>query len=171
MRCGLNDIYVLSPVRTADAAFRFLDAILPNRQSTCDEFSFPDLADVPETVIEGADAAIGYAAKHPSEAHRVYFLNSMPADPRVGMVVFTGDGGMVLGVSIDAWPDDRQREEESISTWLLNLQRVTRARVGYALLESLAPSNTVEEFAGAFRHGVAAEVGERRTRATGTRQV
>lgn len=146
MGCGLNDIYVLSPCRTADAAFSFLDAILPNRQSTRDEYWFPEFSDAPEVVIRGANAAIEYAVKQSSETQWVYFQNSLLTEPKIGMVVFTGDGGMILGVSIDAWPDDRKREEESISRWLLNLQFVTDALVGYALFESPAPSATVEEF-------------------------
>jgi hypothetical protein len=146
MRCGYNDLYVLAPHRTEEAVRQFLDAVLPNREATADEYEFPEYSNLPEQVFREPAAAIRYAVAHRDERKRIGFHNAGDGEPAHAMVFFTGDGGMILGVSLAARQDEREREAAEIAGWLARLCSLTGARWGYALHESPPSYETIETF-------------------------
>lgn len=148
MGWGYNDIYVLAPERSAEAALRFLNAVTPDREPAADEYQFPEDAEASDATFRDPADAIRYAAGRPGERQRLYFRNVATVGPAHAMVFFTGDGGMVLGVSVMARQEDPHREAAEIADWLDRLRTVSGAVAGYALYESPPPCGTAAEFVG-----------------------
>jgi hypothetical protein len=143
---GFNDIYVLSPERSFQAARKFLDTLMPQREQSADEYLFPEYSENPIASFHDADLAIEYGMSHPNEACRFYFRNEKSGEPAHAMVFLTSDGGMVLGVSIGALQGDRRPESGEVLEWLERLRISTGAAFGYGLHESPPPCETVREF-------------------------
>ncbi|MEZ6141869.1 MAG: hypothetical protein R3B84_14955 [Zavarzinella sp.] len=146
MGFGYNDIYVLAPERSAQFALQFLDLFLPERQASAADYPFPQYADVPSVILTKPVDAFTYAEEHTHEKQAMYFQNTNAGDPIHGMVFFTGDGGMILGISVPAEQDDRELEAFKINYWLNKLREATTATEGYALHESYPAYDTVTEF-------------------------
>ena len=148
MGWGYNDIHVLAPKRSAAAACRFLDEFVPDREPGAAEYEFPEFAEHPEVVFRDWVEAVNYAAKRPSERHLISFRNPAADQPALAMVYFTGDGGMILGISISAGQEDRVRGAVELAEWLARVQAATGAEIGYALHESPPSYETIAAFVG-----------------------
>jgi hypothetical protein len=90
MGLGFNDIYVLSPERSADAALRFLDRFVPSREPSQTEYGFPDNPERRETTFWDVIEALRYCAAHPRDRYGFYFRNTTAKVPAHAMVFFTG---------------------------------------------------------------------------------
>jgi hypothetical protein len=128
-------VYVLSPVRSAKAAERFLETFAPQREQSADDYEFPEYAEQPQLVVKSAREAIQHCEWHPSEAHSIYFRN-LGDGPAHVMLFFTSDGALIFGLSVV------EREDE----WFSRLKEFATSNVGYITFEA-APAAT----AGAFR--------------------
>jgi len=92
------DCYVLSPVRSAHLATRFLDSFLPDREPSFD-------ADDPSEVLglpSGAslDVCCTFLVDNPTTEYTLYWRSSATDDPRHAIVAFNSDGSLVLGLSV-----------------------------------------------------------------------
>jgi hypothetical protein len=145
---GFIDIYVLAPDRSAEVALMFVGAVIPDRDLTAEDYEFPGDAEAPAVTIRDVDEAVRHAAARPGADQQFTFRNAAAGEPTLAMVYFTGDCVMVLGITIPARQEDRPRETDEIAGWLVRLQEVSGASVGYALYESPPPCGTVAEFVG-----------------------
>ena len=145
MSYGLIDVYVLAPKRAPEAVFQLLEAVMPNHVSAQAEFVIDDHASG-LTTFESAREAVEFSARNECVEVRFYFQNKEQTEPRNGMAFFTRDGGLILGISISGSGLDLHREEHELCNWLERLGSLTGAKLGYALLESPPPCDTIGEF-------------------------
>ncbi len=131
---GYHDVYVLARERSAAVATRFLAEFAPNGQASANEYQFPEYSDRPTVVFSTAAEAIRYCESHPRAEQRFYFCNPKGI-PAHAMLFFTGDGGLILGLSVV-----RGRKKA-----LSQLKEHADSDIGYMTFES-PPVETVAEF-------------------------
>jgi hypothetical protein len=131
---GYYDVYVMARERAAGVAVRFLDTFLPEREQSAEDYEFPQYSEQPTTVIEAASEAIQYCEAHPNEAQSFYFRN-LGEGPTQGMLFFTADQGLILGLSVEDQEDD----------WLFRLKEHAGSEIGYFTFET-PPAATAAEF-------------------------
>jgi hypothetical protein len=131
---GYFDVYVMARERTAGVAMRFLEMFVPMREQSAVDYEFPQYSEKPTTVIQTASEAIQHCEAHPDEAQSFYFRNRGEG-PAHGMLFFTADQGLILGLSVDEHEDD----------WLFRLKEWANSNVGYIASE-VPPAPTAAEF-------------------------
>ena len=113
---------------------RFLDSFVPKREQSAVDYEFPQYSEQPTSVFESASAAIQHCEAYPDAAQSFYFRNLGEA-PAHGMLFFTADRGLILGLAVDEQQDD----------WLLRLKEHAGSSIGYIAFEE-PPKDTVAEF-------------------------
>ena len=131
---GYFDVYVMAWERTTGVANRFLDKFVPKREQSAVDYEFPQHSEQPTTVIQSASEAIRHCEAHPDAAQSFYFRN-LGEGPAHGMLFFTADKGLILGLSVDEHEDE----------WLLRLKEHACSDVGYIAFE-VPPAPTAAEF-------------------------
>jgi len=126
---GFHDIYVLAPDRSAKVAQSFLDAFVPDREQSAEEYLTSD-----GTNLHSADSVICHCVNHQHESQNIYFRN-LSCGPAHAMLFFTSDGGLFLGLSVV----DAERD------YLEKLKRYAASEVGFIAFEE-PPPDTVAEF-------------------------
>ena len=119
------DLYVLCPARSEAAAQRFLREWAPARIPSAADYVLGDL------VVTSADEVLRHCDDHPHAHQRVYWESGRGDEVEHVMLFFTGDGGLIAGLSVDDW----ERPRDQIAAWLARLARATGARVGYVTAE------------------------------------
>jgi len=121
-----TDIYVLCPARDAALAHRFLDELAPARTpSGEDAFSIDNLC------------------AHPTESRSIYWQTGRDDGVDHVMLFFSEDGGMIVGISVDAgWEPDR----DEIRSWLTRLAHSVGGRHGHVCNESPPIYDRVADF-------------------------
>jgi hypothetical protein len=94
------DIYALSKHRTVPAITAFLDAFLPSRIESADEYEIPQYSEAPTVVYTNAAEVIRHCCENRSEVHAIYWRTD--ARWEHAMVFFLADEGLILGVSTPA---------------------------------------------------------------------
>jgi len=116
------------------AAERFLDAFVPQREQSAEDYAFPQYSEQPILVVKSVQEAVQYCEAHSAEALSLYFRN-LGAGPAHAMLFFTSDGGLILGLSVV------EREDE----WFARLKEYAGSEFGYIAFES-PPAPTATEF-------------------------
>ncbi len=134
----VQDVYALAPERTEDTADRFRSAWLRGFRETADEYEVPRNSDQPEAVYTSVDDLIRMLVTSPAEGHAVYWRNDQPGSIRTGMLFFTTDGGLIVGLGLDDEDGDAGRQA------LSRLAATVGAVHGYATFEEPPPDTTPE---------------------------
>lgn len=133
-----QDLYALAPDRTEATSDRFRSAWLRHFEESAEEYEVPRNSDHPDSVYTSVDDLIRMLAASPAEGHAVYWHNSQPGPILNGMLFFTTDGGLVVGLSIADEDADAARQI------LSQLAATVGAAHGYATFEEPPPATTPE---------------------------
>ena len=96
---GLYDLYILAQHRSPGSADEFLDTFTPHREQSSAEYVFPTRSGRPAIIVTSASEAIRHCESNSVEEQSLYFRNLGPG-PVHAMLFFTGDGGLILGLSV-----------------------------------------------------------------------
>jgi hypothetical protein len=129
------EVYVLSPERSALAAIRFLDAVMPRRRPATDDFPFPQFDDDPDVVLTHPEQVIDRLESFPRESYSMYWYNALPDDPVGCMLYYTEDQGLIVGVVVS---------ESNAVAWLNRLALLVGGKYGYLTSEECPPDSTIE---------------------------
>jgi len=133
------DLYVLAPERSEKVAQRFLETWLTGSVESASDYEFPQYSNEPSARYRSAAALIAKLIEQPHEPHAIYWQN--PTDERVanGMLFFTSDGGMIVGLTI------RTDDQAEAADFLLRLAATVNGQFGYMAFEQ-PPPDTIREF-------------------------
>lgn len=94
------EVWVLSPERSALAATKFLDAVMPRREPATDDLPFPQFVDDPDVVLTRPEEVIDRLEDYPHESYSMYWHNGLPGDPSGCMLFYTEEQGLIAGVVV-----------------------------------------------------------------------
>lgn len=107
------DCYVLSPVRSALVATRFLDSFLPDRERS---FAASDPTEVLGLSSDAAfDKIYAYLVGNPQTEYTFYWRSTSSDDPRHAILAFNADGTLVLGLSVASPEPETDDSIESVA--------------------------------------------------------
>jgi hypothetical protein len=129
------DIYVLARSRDEATVTTFLDHFAPDREETQDEYTIPQNAGEPRMTLGSAAEVVSHCCLHPAETQSIYWRRVGDGDPAYGMVFFTSDGCLILGLSV---------AESNAQALLSELRKHTRSDYSYATVESPPPDSGAE---------------------------
>lgn len=97
----MQEVLAVGRTRSAEYVLEFLDRFLPDRTSSTDEFSMPELEDDPEVTFDSDVDALGYLASKDEETYALYW-NARDQSGPVGqaMAYFLEDGHVLLGLAV-----------------------------------------------------------------------
>ena len=131
----VHEIYALSKYRSKKILNIFLDEFLPKRVELSENYSYPEYEESPEEVFAGLDSIIDKLIADKNSEYSLYWGNSTDSEVKNAMVFFLSDGGMIVGLAVDAEKSEAMME---------HLARVVNARYGYEELEGFLPESTLE---------------------------
>ena len=126
---------VLVGDRSPGLVTRFLDHFLPRREQSAAEYELPRFSDAPQTVFRHPAELMRYCAGHPHESHAIYWRNTEATNPAQGMVFFTSDGELILGLS---------SAPALAEQFLADLKAFAGSVTGYIAFESPPPGTAAE---------------------------
>ena len=135
----LLDIYVLAAERSKEIFDHFTNSWLRGFIEVANEYEFPQYSGKPEAVYSTFRELVDRLINAPQEPHSIYWRAANGGAVRSGMVFFTLDGKMIVGLSIDS--DDAKQ----ISHYLQELADTVGGSAGYSALEE-PPPETLEDF-------------------------
>lgn len=142
--CGVElEVYVLAGSRHAHVATQFLQRFLPTRRAASDEYPFPEFSTSPERVYGDPDELMRRLESSPDEAYAIYWDADEASTFRQGMLFFTRDAAMIVGLVIAI---------SDIAQVLLDVAQVVDGRFGFISGES-PPPGTRDEFIRVCREG------------------
>jgi hypothetical protein len=141
-----NDVYALVPGRDGQTIARFLDLFLPHREEAAESYPVPMAAAEARQVFRRVYELVDYLVVHPREAYSVYWSSLGGTLAAHAMAFFTGDGGLILGVSIPASTPPADRDAERIANCLDVFARQLGALNAYALYETPPSYDTAGDF-------------------------
>lgn len=99
----LADIYLIQKSRSKSKGIDFLNAFLPSREESCDEYLIPQYSDNPIEEFDNADDLMTYLESNPECSQSIYWRNKDENNPnKHGMIFYTKDGNMIFGISRNA---------------------------------------------------------------------
>jgi hypothetical protein len=134
----LLDLYALAPARTEAISNQFRSTWLRRFKESADDYEVPQYADNPDVIYTSVDDLIRKLVASPMETHAIYWRNSQPGPIRHGMLFFTKDGSMIVGLSVDEERSDHAKQ------LLCELATTIGAVHGYATIEEPPPDRTAE---------------------------
>jgi hypothetical protein len=129
------EVYVLLDVRSCAVAGDFLDEYLPYRESTANNFPFPEFVNEPETVFTSPDDLMRHLENNPQRSYSLYWNASKPGRVSQAMIFYTIDGAMILGIA------GRFDVPQAV---LQQLAQTYGAKYGYLTSEECPPSTKSE---------------------------
>ena len=134
----LIDCYVLAPARSAALARQFLDKFLPNRVPSFDAMDPVDVLGLADD--SSLSDILESLAAQPTTAYSMYWRNAEEEPPYAGLLAFTGDGALILGLS--PCEDDRVSEAAS---WIELMKQFADTDLAYWGVEE-APAESSSSF-------------------------
>jgi hypothetical protein len=129
---------VLAPERSAALANQFLDQFLPERVPAF------DILDPIEVLCLPANSSLSdvlqYLEAETNTNYSMYWRNAREESPYFGILTFTADGALILGLSPGA--DDQMSEAER---WIEAMKEFTVSDLAYWGVEE-SPVGTSSEF-------------------------
>ena len=98
----LADCYVLVDSRSSEVVRGFLAKFCPQCEEAADDYRVTCFTHEPEIAFKTAAELMAYCERFRFCAHRIDWRSLAGDNPRGTMVIYTGDGEMVLGLSVDA---------------------------------------------------------------------
>ena len=135
----LIDLYVLASERSALVAENFKSAWLADFDEAATEYEFPQHVDEPLAVYSSVADLIGKLIANPNEAYSIYWNNPRNGPVSNGMLFFTSDGSLIIGISVTT------DESGETAKYLKELSKTVDGKFGYAIFEE-APPGTVQDF-------------------------
>jgi len=130
-----KEIYILSKDRTMSTAQIFLDSFLPERFSLTEEYPYPQYSDTPEIIFENRNELIQKLVTNSNEPYSLYW-DVVDSEVINGMIFFTKDGGMIVGLAV------AQNKDEY---FLKSISEAVGGEFGYISFDS-PPPETQDEF-------------------------
>jgi len=130
------EVYVLCKSRSKELALAFLEKFIPSREACADEYPYPEFDDEPKYVYDDVEKLLDTLESEEDESYSLYWNAVNNANIQSGMLSFTEDGQMIVGLAVDE-VDVKKRFEE--------LASLTGGEFGYISLES-APAENQAEF-------------------------
>ncbi len=128
--------YVACVRRDLEIAERFLDHFLPSRVEVALDYPFPFLVDEPVVTFSDTGSLIERLLRDGEEDYSIYWDRVGAGEPRLAMLFFTKDRGMIAGLvahSVDSME------------LLRELAGIVKGRFGLVTDEQIPP-DTLEEF-------------------------
>lgn len=134
-------IYALARERSAHVVASFRNEIIPGFVEAASDYVFPQFGDKPVCVCDAADEVIDILMAHPDEPYSLYWTNpNENEDVNLGMLFFTSDGELVLGLSL------KTLDREVISKHRHRLKSILDIRCDYVDYSDGLPPQTAEAF-------------------------
>lgn len=128
-----RELYILCP-RTMPIINMFFKLFLPNWEKLAEEYEVPQYADNPEIVFENPDEIISYLIKNHEYDYSMYFQNKKNEEPEQGMLFFTNDGYLIIGIVV----------RSDYINWFKKLKNTFDASFGYLTLEEVPPNSSFD---------------------------
>jgi hypothetical protein len=139
-RINFADCYVLTNQRTYIFLLSFLNHFLPKREAYASEYEVPQHADHPDQVFTASEDLITYLESHPHEAHAIYWENKEVSTLRAGMLLFTSDGQVIVGLTSETHYPDTYLEESCLQ----QLKDFCNSSIGLIEYDTPAAKDTAE---------------------------
>lgn len=141
----LADIYLIQKSRSKSKGIDFLDAFLPSREESSDEYLIPQYSDTPIEAFDNADDLMTYLESNPEYSQSIYWRNTDENNPnKHGMIFYTEDGNMIFGISrISDMSEESNTDNEDAC--LQEMKEFFNSEIGYIHYES-PPVNSYVEF-------------------------
>jgi hypothetical protein len=133
------EVYALAPQRSEAVSDIFRSAWLDGFEESADEYEVPENSDRPEAIYTSVDDLIQRLVATPAEGYSVYWHNLRPGRIRSGMLMFTTDGALVVGLSIAG------EDAGEAARVLSELARTVGAEHGYVTSDE-RPPDTARDF-------------------------
>jgi hypothetical protein len=139
---GYYDVYVLARERSRAVIRSFHDRWLTGLTEATSDYDFPKFDDSRSAVYSSAWEVIDRLLLEPDQEYAIYWSRNPGPDEDLlsAHLFFTGDGGLIAGVTIGA-----DRFADTAAT-LRELAVSVDARYGYAAGEEPPPFDTMSEF-------------------------
>lgn len=139
------DIYVIQETRSKSHAIDFLNHFLPHRVESASEYLIPQYSDNPIQSFDNADELMEFLENNVQFNQSIYWRNTDEDSlNKHGMVFYTRDGNMILGISRDAdmtGGSDTKNEQECLK----EMKAYFKTDIGYIDYEN-PPIDTYNEF-------------------------
>ncbi len=135
----LIDIYVLASERSNEIFDLFINSWMRGFIEVADEYEFPQYSEKPQAVYSTYKKLVNKLMDAPQEPHSIYWRAPNKDIVKGGMVFFTSDCAMIVGVSIDS------TDMKQISRYLKKIADTVGGSAGYCAFEE-PPPETVKEF-------------------------
>ncbi|WP_240220540.1 hypothetical protein [Rheinheimera hassiensis] len=127
------EIYILCKERSKKLVLEFLDKLLPNRDTSAEDYPYPEYDDEPEHVYDDIYDLMVVLDDNKNESYSLYWGATDSAEVKNAMVFYTADGGLIAGIAVE----DGDRE-----AWLKRLSKLVGGKFGYVSFDSPPPETT-----------------------------
>ena len=129
------EVYVLCESRSKVTAMAFLDAFLPDRKSSSEEFPFPEFSDSPQNVYFSAGEVMSRLEHEPSQSYSLHWGSTGSRKVSQAMIFFTRDGAMIAGLVVSNLEADET---------LVKIARIVEGQFGFLTTENPPPETCTE---------------------------
>ncbi|TGK96258.1 hypothetical protein EHQ30_06535 [Leptospira brenneri] len=130
---GLTDIYVITDSRAKELILSFLRHYLITWAESADEYEIPQYSYEPEIILKTDLELMDYCEQNTTVVHTIYWKNKSDSFIKHGMVFYTSDQKMILGLSVLSGTKEKE--------YLKDLKCFLQSDLGYLTFEEPAPSN------------------------------
>lgn len=120
-------IYAIAKNRSSSTAIAFLDAVMPNRKASEDEYVFPQGSLSPKISSTLKDLLV-FLEENQSEAYSLYFHNDNDTLPVNAFLIFCSDGSLLVGIDVS---------EQSASLWINKMVHIMNTELVFPCIEGL----------------------------------
>ncbi len=153
----LTDIYVLASKRSRSLVEKFQSVWMVGFVESADEYYWPSAANYdqekPTEIFHTAAPLLKKLLENPTEEYGIYWRNERDEMLTHGMMFFTSDGGLIMGlslayeISLDGVLELGTMESPSpLTKTFVQLAESVEAKFGYTLVEQPPAFSKTEEF-------------------------
>ncbi|BDD08540.1 hypothetical protein FUAX_09720 [Fulvitalea axinellae] len=141
----LADVYVIQKSRSKKLGVDFLNHFLPIREESADEYLIPQYLDDPIHEFDNAEDLMTFLESNPQYAQSIYWRNKDKENlNKQGMIFYTKDGNMILGISRNADMSGNLNTENE-DECLIEMKKYFKTENGYIHYEN-PPAKSYDEF-------------------------
>lgn len=141
----LVDIYLIQKSRSKSMGVDFLNAFLPFREESADEYLIPKYSDNPIAEFDNAEDLMTFLEFNPECTQSIYWRNTDENNPnKHGMIFYSKDGNMIFGISRNA-DMSGNLNTESEDECLKEMKEFFKSEIAYIDYEN-PPADSYTEF-------------------------
>lgn len=141
----LADIYVFQKSRSKKLGIDFLNHFLPLREESTDEYIIPQFSENPEHEFDNAEDVMTFLESNSEYSQGIYWRNKDEENlNKHGMIFYTSDGNMILGISRNADMSGNLNTENE-DECLKEMKKYFKTENGYIHYEN-PPADSYDEF-------------------------